>query len=101
MRTSYKQTFSGCLHQQVVWSSEPLTASLPSGDKHVLLVVMYHTLHEDHSSDLRRWSDRYENVVCEVDVLFHETVPGLLKCPQNNGAIKQIEETLRKHSKRR
>ena len=73
---------------------QPLTCGLhvPSGDKPVLLVVMYHTLDEEHSSDQRRWSSIYNRVKLDVDVLFHETVPGLLSCPQNNEAVKKNRE---------
>lgn len=62
---------------------------------------MYHTINEEHSPDPRRWSDNYKNMEFDVDVLFHETVSGLLKCPQNDDAIKQIEKTLGNYSKRR
>lgn len=85
----------------VVRASHLLSPSLSSGDRPVLLVVMYHTLHVEHSSDLRRWSNNYKNVKFHVDVLFHETVPGLLKCPQNKDAIELIKKTLKSYRQRR
>lgn len=72
---------------------------LPSGNKPVILVAMYHTLDTDFSTDLRRWSSIYQNVVFDVDVLFHETVSGLLKCPQNEEVALKIYKVLKKYSK--
>lgn len=72
---------------------------LPSGDKPVILVAMYHTLDTDFSADLRRWSSVYQNVVFDIDVLFHETVPGLLKCPQNEQVASKIYKELKKYKK--
>lgn len=60
---------------------------------------MDHTRDVNYSTDLKRWSDTYDNVVLDVHVLFHETLPGLLKCPRNDQAVKQIQAELKKHNK--
>lgn len=77
----------------------PLIFSVSSGGRPVILVAMYHTFHEDRYSDLKRWSTIYENVVFDVDVLFHETIPGLLKCSQNEKAIEALRGRLYRFAK--
>ncbi|XP_039674317.1 uncharacterized protein LOC120570143 isoform X2 [Perca fluviatilis] len=52
--------------------------SVSSGGKPVILVLMHHTRDPDYSTDVRRWSETFQNVVLDVHVLFHETQPGLL-----------------------
>ena len=69
------------------------------GQKPVILVLMHHTRDVDYSTDGKRWSDVYDNVVLEVHVLFHETKSGLLTCPKNDQAVAQIQRELQKHSK--
>ncbi len=70
-----------------------------SGGKPAVLVLMHHTRDVDYSTDVKRWSEDYNNVVLDVHVLFHETLQGLLKCPRNDQAIQQIQKVLHKHSK--
>ncbi|XP_044221335.1 uncharacterized protein LOC122991921 [Thunnus albacares] len=69
------------------------------GQKPVILVLMHHTRDVDYSTDGKRWSDVYDNVVLDVHVLFHETKSGLLTCPKNDQAVAQIQKELQKHSK--
>ncbi|XP_044221327.1 uncharacterized protein LOC122991913 [Thunnus albacares] len=69
------------------------------GEKPVILVLMHHTRDVDYSTDGRRWSDMYDNVVLDVHVLFHETKSGLLTCPKNDQAVDQIQKELQEHSK--
>ncbi|XP_061578848.1 uncharacterized protein LOC133445541 [Cololabis saira] len=71
-----------------------------SDDKKIILVVMHHTRDVDYSTGGRRWSETFRNVVLDVDVLFHETVPGLLICDENRKAIRQIQESLAQYSKK-
>ena len=71
------------------------------GQKPVILVLMHHTRDVEYSTDGRRWSDEYDNVVLDVHVLFHETENGLLRCPNNDLAVNQIQKELQKHSKHR
>ncbi|PWA31552.1 hypothetical protein CCH79_00002997, partial [Gambusia affinis] len=55
--------------------------------KPVILVLMHHTRDPDYSTGGTKWSEVYDNVKLDVHVLFHETVPGLLTCQQNDQAI--------------
>ncbi|XP_061578853.1 uncharacterized protein LOC133445544 [Cololabis saira] len=71
-----------------------------SDNKKIILVVMHHTQNVDYSTGGRRWSETFRNVVLDVDVLFHETVPGLLICDENRKAIRQIQESLAQYSKK-
>ncbi|XP_061566210.1 uncharacterized protein LOC133420532 [Cololabis saira] len=68
-----------------------------SDDKKIILVVMHHTRKVNYSTVGRRWSETFRNVVLDVDVLFHETVPGLLICDENRKAVLQIQESLGRH----
>ncbi|XP_061580343.1 small ribosomal subunit protein bS16-like [Cololabis saira] len=54
---------------------------------------MHHTRDVDYSTGGRSWSET-RNVVLDVDVLFHETVPGLLICDENRKAVRQIQDAL-------
>ena len=69
------------------------------GQKPVILVLMHHTRDVEYSTDGKRWSDVYDNVVLDVHVLFHETVSGLLTCPRNDQSVNQIQKMLQKLSK--
>ncbi|TDH06465.1 hypothetical protein EPR50_G00113610 [Perca flavescens] len=72
--------------------------SVSSGSKPVILVLMHHTRDPDYSTDVRRWSETFQNVVLDVHVLFHETQTGLLHCSRNDQAVKLIQEELKKRS---
>lgn len=65
--------------------------------KPVILVLMHHTRDPDYSTAGTNWSEKYKSVVLCVHVLFHETMPGLLKCGQNREVIKIIQEELTKY----
>ena len=65
----------------------------------MILVLMHHTRDDDFSTDVKKWSETYQNVVLDVHVLFHETQPGLLKCPRNDEAVQQIQTELKAHSR--
>lgn len=60
---------------------------------------MHHTRDDDFSTDVKKWSGTYQNVVLDVHVLFHETLRGLLKSPRNDEAVQQIQEVLKALSK--
>ncbi|MEQ2191206.1 hypothetical protein XENOCAPTIV_023738 [Xenoophorus captivus] len=68
-----------------------------SSDTPVILVLMHHTRDVDYSAEGTKWSEVYKNVALDVRVLFHETKPGLLKCKQNDEAIKAIQQVLRSY----
>ncbi|XP_039674337.1 uncharacterized protein LOC120570159 isoform X2 [Perca fluviatilis] len=71
--------------------------SVSCGGKPVILVLMHHTRDPDYSTDVRRWFETFQNVVLDVDVLFHQTQPGLLRCSRNDRAVRLIQEELKKH----
>ncbi|XP_047226841.1 uncharacterized protein LOC124871522 isoform X2 [Girardinichthys multiradiatus] len=74
-------------------------ATVSSSGKPVILVLMHHTRDAEYSTAGTKWSEVYENVVLDVDVLFHETQRGLLKCRRNYDAFKIIQNELSKRSK--
>ncbi|XP_055005296.1 uncharacterized protein LOC110154440 isoform X2 [Boleophthalmus pectinirostris] len=70
------------------------TALQPIQDNKPVILVMMHHSHtgHNHTSAVHVLHD---NVVLIVSVFFHETVPGLLPCPQNVEAIDKIKVKLR------
>ncbi|XP_061579062.1 uncharacterized protein LOC133445713 [Cololabis saira] len=68
-----------------------------SGDKKIILVLMHHTRDVNYSVSGTGGSDGFQNVVLYVDVLFHESQPGLLTCEKNRVAVRQIQTTLAQH----
>ncbi|CAI5670120.1 unnamed protein product [Oreochromis niloticus] len=69
------------------------------GDKDIILVVMHHTRKTDYSTSDTEWSQIFPKVILHVDVLFHETERGLLRCQKNKQAICQIQQKLMDISK--
>ncbi|XP_032423251.1 uncharacterized protein LOC116722931 [Xiphophorus hellerii] len=69
-----------------------------SGDQKVILVLMHHTRDPSYSTAGTDWADVYPNVVSSVHVFFHESVPGLLTCFQNNMAVDQMLRVLSSYS---
>lgn len=59
--------------------------------KDVILVLMYHT-RGDFPTDTVQWSSSYPQVKLHVDVLFHESMNGLLKCDKNEQAIQKLRD---------
>lgn len=48
---------------------------------------------------MRTWHDNPEpEVVLHVNVFYHETIPGLLTCQQNNDAVSKIQKKLLEYS---
>ncbi|XP_016519993.1 uncharacterized protein LOC107833975 [Poecilia formosa] len=70
---------------------------VPAG-QNVILVLMHHTRDEGYSTAGTIWSDQYPNVILDVHVLFHETVPGLLQCAKNTEAVDQLIRELDQRS---
>ncbi|MEQ2295448.1 hypothetical protein AMECASPLE_014419 [Ameca splendens] len=70
-----------------------------SSDKPVILVLMHHTRDVNYSTEGRKWSEVYTNIVLEAHILFHETQPGLLDCRQNDQAIEAVGEKLYSYRK--
>lgn len=68
-----------------------------AGDEPVILVSMHHTLEVKHTK-LRRTRSAYSNVVLQVDVFYHETERGLLRCQENSAAVAWIQNKLLEYS---
>ncbi|XP_039454889.1 cortactin-binding protein 2-like isoform X24 [Oreochromis aureus] len=67
-----------------------------TGDKPVILVVMHHTYGARSVPSVKTWKDSCK-VVLHVHVFYHEKVPGLLSCQENNDAISRIRTELLKY----
>ncbi|CAB1340332.1 unnamed protein product, partial [Coregonus sp. 'balchen'] len=82
----------------VSWSGTDIEAALkqiPAG-KPVILVVLHHTFNSDYTvPDSSRLVTRGD-VILTVDCLFHES-KGLLECPRNEAAVKDILKKLDIH----
>lgn len=81
--------FSGGLRFKILLSSSCLLVS--TDDKPVILVLMHHLL--EPTSSVRSCKD-HPNVVLQVNVFFHETKFGLLKCTENSVAISDTRNKL-------
>lgn len=71
---------------------ETALQNVSSGAKPVILVMMHHSRNAQTSPIVK--PQCYHNVVLVVNVFFHETVPGLLKCPQNDEAMLSVQTKL-------
>ncbi|XP_055786111.1 uncharacterized protein LOC129859907 isoform X2 [Salvelinus fontinalis] len=72
---------------------EAALQQIPTG-KYVILVVLHHTFNPDYTiPDNSRLVTR-SDVILTVDCLFHESQRGLLECPHNDAAVKQIRQKL-------
>ncbi|KAJ7984551.1 hypothetical protein DPEC_G00355970 [Dallia pectoralis] len=73
---------------------ESALQQIPDG-KPVILVVLHHTYDPDSTvPDSKRLVTR-EDVKLTVDCLFHDSKGGLLDCPRNEQAVREILETLK------
>ncbi|XP_060946952.1 uncharacterized protein LOC133024025 isoform X2 [Limanda limanda] len=70
------------------------------GDNPVILVKMHHVCEPKSSLCLNTSIDDRNNVL-QVNVFYHETFPGLLKCELNDTAVSQIQHELLKYSDHR
>ena len=66
-------------------------------DEPVILVLMEHVYEPKPTTHLRTW-DHYQRIEAHVNVFYHETANGLLKCPENCTAATTIQEKLLKYS---
>lgn len=66
-------------------------------NKPVILVLMHHTREAKYTSSVKTWLPDGRDVF-PVDVFYHETTNGLLRCDQNNQAVFKIGAELRKHT---
>ncbi|KAL0967767.1 hypothetical protein UPYG_G00256600 [Umbra pygmaea] len=65
--------------------------------KPVVLVVLHHTFNPDETVPDSSRLVTSSNVILTVDCLFHESQGGLLECPRNEAAIRDILNKLHKH----
>ncbi|XP_018540224.1 uncharacterized protein LOC108888638 [Lates calcarifer] len=69
-------------------------------NKPVILVLMHHSHEVKHTTSMRTWTSK-ANVVLNVNVFYHETKHGLLRCEQNDMAVADIRQELLKHRRQR
>ncbi|KAG7220790.1 hypothetical protein INR49_032033 [Caranx melampygus] len=65
-------------------------------DKPVILVLMHHTHEAKYTSSVKPWLPDHRDVF-PVDIFYHETANGLLRCDQNHQAVSKIQAELQKH----
>ncbi|KAM7395590.1 hypothetical protein PAMA_007049 [Pampus argenteus] len=66
-------------------------------DKPVILVLMHYLREPKEIRPTKTWSGDL-NIVLHVNVFFHETMQGLLRCDQNNDAASMIQKKLLEYS---
>ncbi|CAG5958605.1 unnamed protein product, partial [Menidia menidia] len=71
---------------------EQITES--AGDKPVILVVMHHTRDINFTTTRKKWKDKYKRVQLDVEVLFHRSEGGLLRCEKNKQAVEDIRRNV-------
>ncbi|XP_078029850.1 uncharacterized protein LOC117270325 isoform X2 [Epinephelus lanceolatus] len=89
----YQVTFVFCPISSRVASDVEAAMADVKGDKPVILVLMHHTREVKYTTPMRTWREDIE-VILHVNVFYHETMHGLLKCEQNNAAASQIRDKL-------
>lgn len=62
-------------------------------NKPVILVLMHHYPEPRYLANRKTWED-YPNIELFVNVFYHDSVPGLIKCENNDKAIHHIKEKL-------
>lgn len=67
-----------------------ISVCLLSAGGNIILVLMHHTRDKDYSTAGTKWSEIYPSVILYTHVLYHETVHGLLTCPQNTEAVSRL-----------
>lgn len=66
---------------------------MSTDDKPVILVLMHHEYEPKPRASLRPF-DNYRNVVLHVNISYHESKPGLIRCAENSTAISTIRNKL-------
>ncbi|XP_049913900.1 uncharacterized protein LOC126398525 isoform X6 [Epinephelus moara] len=89
----YQVTFVFCPISSRVASDVEAAMADVKGDKPVILVLMHHTREVRYTTPMRTWNDD-SRVLLHVNVFYHETQRGLLKCEQNNTAASEIRNKL-------
>ncbi|KAF7650596.1 hypothetical protein LDENG_00123340 [Lucifuga dentata] len=65
-----------------------------TGDKPVILVLMHHSYSPRTTASLRTWAQSTNTIKLDVNVFYHETVKGLIKCDQNEQGVREIHTEL-------
>ncbi|XP_069014532.1 uncharacterized protein [Embiotoca jacksoni] len=92
----YQITIVFCPNVSRIGTDIDAAMSSFTGDKPVILVVMHHVREAKPVTAVRTWSSHYK-VVLYVNVFYHDTTGGLLKCQQNSDAASEIQKELLKH----
>lgn len=62
-------------------------------NKPIILVLMHHYPEPRYVTNRKTWED-YPNIELFVNVFYHDSVSGLIKCEVNDEAIHQMKEKL-------
>lgn len=89
----YKITFVFCPISSRIATDVEAAMTTIKDDKPVILVLMHHMREVKFTTSGRTWPEDAK-VVLYVNVFYHETTPGLLKCDQNNTAVAEIGNKL-------
>ncbi|XP_071335048.1 uncharacterized protein [Trachinotus anak] len=73
-----------------------MTSVKDDNDKPVILVLMHHTRQSRFTNSLQL-QFRGTYTVLQVNVFYHDSIHGLVKCEQNNQAVSLIRKELLKH----
>lgn len=73
-----------------------LKDSFSTDGKDVILVLMNFTREVKAATSIR--ASEYRNVVLHVNVFYHDTMHGLLKCQENTDAVCEIQKKLLEYS---
>ncbi|XP_039549110.1 uncharacterized protein si:ch211-245h14.1 isoform X2 [Pimephales promelas] len=66
-------------------------------DKPAVLVIMYHTFNHNQVCPSINTTSSQVNIVEQVNILFHDSQGGLLKCPANDHAINKLQRVLHQY----
>ncbi|XP_052361297.1 uncharacterized protein LOC118374891 [Oncorhynchus keta] len=70
---------------------EAALQQIPKG-KDVILVVLHHIFNPDYTVPFSSRLVTRSDVILTVDCLFHESLGGLLDCPRNDAAVRNIRQ---------
>lgn len=66
-------------------------------DKPAVLVTMHHTFSPTHVCPSLKIASSQGNIVEHVNVLFHDSHHGLLRCPANENAMTKLQSVLNRY----
>jgi len=68
-----------------------------TADKPAVLVIMHHTFNPDLVCPSFNMTSSQVNIVEQVNILFHDSQGGLLKCLANEHAINKLQRVLHQY----